>query len=282
MPGGRALPKSDLPKSDLKVRAIAGLAMGAVALALLWLGGLPFLVLTLIVGALVLREWCTITGAGKPRVIYLTALTVLAGSFGIASAGAGNWPLGFALAAGGGALLWVLGLVLRQRTLRWVGPGLIYAAVPALALAWLRQLPDGFLIVLWVMVAVVMTDTCAYFAGRRFGGPKLAPRISPKKTWSGLIGGTAGAALSGWVIGALAGLPLDAAGWLAGGAAVLAVVSQMGDLGESALKRAFDVKDSGSILPGHGGIMDRVDGLAAAVPVVALAEVFRLGIGNLL
>lgn len=284
MPGGQALPKSDLPKSDLKVRAIAGLVMGAAALALLWLGGLPFLVMTLIIGALVLREWCTITQAGtqagQPRAIYLIALTVLAAGFGLA--GAARWPLAFGLACGGGALLWGLGLALRQRTLRWVGPGLIYAAAPALALAWLRQLPEGFVIVLWLMVAVVMTDTCAYFAGRRFGGPKLAPRISPKKTWSGLIGGVSGAALSGWVIGALMGLPLAAAGWLAGGAAVLAVVSQMGDLGESALKRAFGVKDSGSILPGHGGIMDRVDGLAAAAPVVALAEVFRLGVGNLL
>lgn len=268
------------PKSDLKVRALAGAVMAAVALGVLWLGGLAFLTLTLIVGALVLREWCAVTGAGTPRLIYLLALTALAASFGLA--GAGNWPTAFAISLGGGALLWVLGLVLRQRTLRWVGPGLLYAAVPALALAWLRQLPEGFSIVLWVMAAVVMTDTCAYFAGRRFGGPKLAPRISPKKTWSGLIGGMAGAALSGWLLGALFGAGLEHAGLLAGGAAVLAVVSQMGDLGESALKRAFGVKDSGSILPGHGGIMDRVDGLVAAAVVVALAELLGLGIGHLL
>lgn len=268
------------PKSDLKVRAIAGAAMATVALGLLWLGGLPFLALTLVIGALVLREWCTITQAARPRAVYLIALTLLAASFGLA--GAGRWPVAFGLALGGGAALALVGMVLRQRSLAWTGGGLLYAAVPALSLAWLRHLPDGFLIVLWLMVAVSMTDTCAYFAGRRFGGPKLAPRISPKKTWSGLIGGMAGAALSGWVIGAVFGLPLEVAGLLAGGAAVLAVVSQMGDLGESALKRAFGVKDSGSILPGHGGIMDRVDGLVAAAVVVALAELAGLGIGTLL
>lgn len=271
---------SEPAKSDLKVRAIAGVVMASVAIGLLWLGGFAFLTLTLVIGALVLREWCTVTGAGQPRIVYLLALTLLAAGFGLA--GAGHWPVGFAIALGGGVVLSLLGLMLKHRSLRWVGPGLIYAAVPALALAWLRHLPDGFQIVLWVMVAVAMTDTCAYFAGRRFGGPKLAPRISPKKTWSGLIGGTVGAALSGWVLGALFGLPLDKAIWLAVGAAVLAVVSQMGDLGESALKRAFDVKDSGSILPGHGGIMDRVDGLVAAAPLVALAELFGLGIGALL
>lgn len=254
--------------------------MGAVALGILWAGGLAFLTLTLVIAALMLREWCTITGAVRPRIAYLLALTLLAASFGLA--GAGNWPVGFLLTIGGGAVIGLLGLVLRQRTLRWVGPGLIYAAAPALALAWLRQQPDGFKIVLWLLLAVVMTDTCAYFAGRRFGGPKLAPRISPKKTWSGLIGGMAGAALSGWVLGAIFQMPLDKAVWLAGGAAVLAVVSQMGDLGESALKRAFGVKDSGSILPGHGGIMDRVDGLVAAAALVALAEVCGIGIGALL
>ena len=254
--------------------------MAAVAIGILWLGGLAFLALTLVVGALVLREWCSITGAAQPRFVYLLALTVLAASFGLA--GAGNWPVGFALSIGGGVALGLAGLAMRQRALRWVGPGLLYAAVPALALAWLRHLPDGFKIVLWLMVAVAMTDTCAYFAGRRFGGPKLAPRISPKKTWSGLIGGMAGAALSGWVLGAVFGLPLDKAMWLAGGAAVLAVVSQMGDLGESSLKRSFGVKDSGSILPGHGGIMDRVDGLVAAAPLVALTELFGIGIGALL
>lgn len=268
------------PGSDLKIRVISGLAMAAVALGLLWAGGLAFLTLTLVIAALVLREWCAITGALRPRMVYVLALTLLAASFGLA--GAGNWPAGFLITICGGLLIGMLGLVLRQRTLRWVGPGLIYAAAPALALAWLRQQPDGFKIVLWLMLAVVMTDTCAYFAGRRFGGPKLAPRISPKKTWSGLIGGMAGAALSGWVLGAIFQMPLDRAIWLAGGGAVLAVVSQLGDLGESALKRAFGVKDSGSILPGHGGIMDRVDGLVAAAALVALAELCGIGTGVLL
>ncbi|MCH8685405.1 phosphatidate cytidylyltransferase [Pedomonas mirosovicensis] len=266
--------------SDLKVRLIAGLAMAAVALGLLWLGGVAFLALGVIICALVLREWCGITGAARSRVAYRIALTLLAASFGLGGSGRWEWALALVVIGGLAMALWGVGL--RQRAARWTGLGLVYAAVPGLALVWLRGLPDGFLIVLWLMVAVALTDTFAYFAGRRFGGPKLAPRISPKKTWSGLIGGMAGAALGGWVIGALFGLPLAASGALAGAAAVLAVVAQAGDLAESALKRAFDVKDSGSILPGHGGIMDRVDGLIAAAPVVALAELVGLGIGAIL
>ncbi|MGK2285955.1 phosphatidate cytidylyltransferase [Pedomonas sp. V897] len=266
--------------SDLKTRAVAGVAMAAVATGLLWLGGMVFLALALVVSALVLREWCTITRAASPRVLYLIALTVLAASFGLASGG--RWAVAAALAPGVGAVLALVGVVARVRAARWVGAGLVYATVPGLALVWLRSQPEGFRLVLWLMLAVVLTDTCAYFAGRRFGGPKLAPRLSPKKTWSGLIGGMAGAALGSWVLGAAFGLTLEASGLLAGAAAALAVVAQAGDLGESALKRAFDVKDSGSILPGHGGIMDRVDGLIAAAAVVALAELLGLGIGAIL
>lgn len=254
--------------------------MAAVAGVLLWLGGMAFLALALVVAALMLREWCTLTGAGRSRPVYLLALALLAAAFGLASGGA--WAAALGVAAGGSAILALFGLIGRRRAALWASGGLLYATVPGLALVWLRSQPEGFRIVLWVMLAVVLTDTCAYFAGRRFGGPKLAPRISPKKTWSGLIGGMAGAALGGWVLGALFGLPLASSGILAGGAAVLAVVSQMGDLGESALKRAFNVKDSGSILPGHGGIMDRVDGLVAAAVAVALAELLGAGIGAIL
>ena len=140
---------------------------------------------------------------------------------------------------------------------------------------WLRETVElGGFIVLWCMIIVWSMDTGAYFAGKNIGGPKLAPRISPNKTWAGLVGG----ALTAVITGLIAGYYFDLAAvhvvwtwqWGIPIAAGLAIWSQIGDLFESALKRHFAVKDSGAIIPGHGGIMDRVDGVVFAAPVVAL------------
>jgi phosphatidate cytidylyltransferase len=125
-------------------------------------------------------------------------------------------------------------------------------------------------LVFWVMVVTWATDIFAYFSGRSIGGPKLAPRLSPNKTWAGLIGGMAGAALAGWGVARLFDLGLPFV-WLG---APMAVLAQAGDLYESWVKRRAGVKDSGAILPGHGGVLDRLDGLlavSAATYVVLLA-----------
>jgi phosphatidate cytidylyltransferase len=131
---------------------------------------------------------------------------------------------------------------------------------------------------LWVLALVWATDTGAYIAGRRIGGAKLAPRISPNKTWSGLGGGIAAAAL----VGAVAALWLGTSSvWLLlGVSAALAIVEQVGDLAESAFKRRFGVKDSSDIIPGHGGVLDRVDGLLAVI--VAVAGLSLAGGGSVL
>jgi phosphatidate cytidylyltransferase len=119
----------------------------------------------------------------------------------------------------------------------------------------------------WLLLVVWTTDIGAYFAGRSIGGPKLAPRISPGKTWAGLVGGMAAAGLVGGLLTALAG----AGFWLAAGlGALLAAVAQAGDLFESRLKRHAGVKDSGHLIPGHGGLLDRIDGLVFAAPTFAL------------
>ena len=133
---------------------------------------------------------------------------------------------------------------------------------------WLRGVPElGLALLVWLFVVVWTTDTAAYFAGRAIGGPRLAPAISPSKTWAGLCGGMLGAALTGalaaWLLGS--GRLLQAAGL----GALLAVVAQLGDLVESGSKRAAGVKDSGTLIPGHGGLLDRVDGLLFAAPVFA-------------
>ena len=208
------------------------------------------------------------------RVVSAVAMAAVA----IATDWFGGWSF---------ALLWSLvALLVLGEWLRIVGGGnpkapfgrwQLLGAGYALALLWsmmaLRDVQagsggDGFVAILFLFAIVWGTDVGAYFAGRTFGGPKLAPRISPKKTWSGAVGGLfvgMGAALG---LLAVVGKPLGL--WQVGIAAALSVATILGDLFESALKRRFDVKDASQLIPGHGGLMDRVDGLVAAALLAAL------------
>ena len=173
-------------------------------------------------------------------------------------------------------LVW---LIARQQTgisSIWIVSGIISVGCSGIALVWLREEgQSGFLFFVWLMLTVWMTDICALFTGRFFGGPKLAPSISPNKTWSGLAGGMLGAALwsgvwSSWTdIGSIFVLAI-----IGGGTAVLA---QLGDLGVSVVKRRFGAKDTGTLIPGHGGILDRMDGFLGATPIVALSLAITKG-----
>jgi phosphatidate cytidylyltransferase len=145
--------------------------------------------------------------------------------------------------------------------------GVGYIGTAAIAILFLREQPLGFALALWTLAIVWATDIGAYFAGRAIGGPKLAPTISPNKTWAGLIGGMVAAAIVGTLIAKFGHLPTRAV-WIA---PLLAVAAQIGDLVESGMKRHVGVKDSGRILPGHGGLLDRIDGmLPVAILVAAL------------
>jgi phosphatidate cytidylyltransferase len=144
--------------------------------------------------------------------------------------------------------------------------GELYIGLPILALLLIRHQKEGVVFTLWTLALVWTCDIGAFFAGRFIGGPKLAPGISPNKTWAGLIGGVALASIFGAAMHYYLGLP-----WrLTLATPVLAVLSQAGDLFESWLKRRAGVKDSGVILPGHGGILDRLDGLVPVAPLAAL------------
>ena len=150
----------------------------------------------------------------------------------------------------------------------WLAAGAVYIAVPCIAIIWLRSdAAVGRQTILWLFAVVWATDIGAYFAGRGIGGPKLAPRISPAKTWAGLLGGMVCAALVGAATALL--LDLSRAVPLIVISGLLAVVAQAGDLLESMVKRRFGVKDSGHLIPGHGGVLDRLDGLLTAAPAVA-------------
>jgi phosphatidate cytidylyltransferase len=162
------------------------------------------------------------------------------------------------------------------RPMVWPLVGLFWLGLPCLAILWLRMgdhmgnyMGDhGLLAVACLFISVWSCDTGAYFAGRSIGGPRLAPRISPKKTWSGLLGGMVAAAIASALLALVVGQGSAVSFAVLG--ASLALISQLGDLAESSVKRRFDVKDSGSIIPGHGGILDRVDGVLFAAPVMAL------------
>ena len=153
----------------------------------------------------------------------------------------------------------------------WTAGGFLYALLPALALLWIRDRADqGFELLIWVFIVTWSTDIGAYFAGRAIGGPKLAPSISPNKTIAGLFGGIVSAGLAAFAWGQVTHLP-SLLIWVA---PLLAVAAQAGDLFESWMKRRAGVKDSGTWLPGHGGALDRLDGL---VPVAVITAALVLG-----
>jgi phosphatidate cytidylyltransferase len=155
-----------------------------------------------------------------------------------------------------------------QVSLGWWLAGFSYVGAPLVAMWWLRTLDAG-LLVLWVFFIVWATDIGGYFFGKGIGGPKLAPSISPKKTWAGLIGGVAFSVAAALALHFIFGLLENkSAVILASG--LLAVWAQVGDLVESAIKRHFGVKDSGELIPGHGGLLDRVDGLVFVAPAMAM------------
>lgn len=239
--------------SDLAVRAASGVVMAVAGFALIWIGGWPFKIMCLVLGGVIFWEWRQITGKNNRQ-----------------------WA--------------------------WFLPGIVYAVLPTWALIYLRTgdhsftpIPAtaaGLAVVIAVVATVIATDVGAYFSGRMIGGPKLAPRISPKKTWAGFAGGIVGAmlviAILQYLLPALSSrFVVDPESGISVKDVVLnailfslplSIVSQLGDLFESWLKRKFNVKDSSNLIPGHGGFMDRLDGLIFAASFLAL---FVYGVASL-
>ncbi len=252
---------------DFRLRLAAGLAMGAVALAVTVAGVMPFAALVVFVALVASWEWARLVHGSDAGVIaaVLIGTAALAGvlaAMGFVGLGLLALPIGAILAA----------LLSLGRNSVFSALGVFYAGLPAVALIWLRSDASfGLLAVIFLVVVVVTADSAGFVAGRLFGRAKLWPSVSPNKTWAGLIGALVASAIVGslfWFA-----LPDASAARLAATGAVLALVAQAGDLAESALKRRFGAKDSGTIIPGHGGIMDRVDGLVAAAAAVGIAAI---------
>lgn len=251
----------------LLLRVISALVLLPIVLGALW-GGHPWFTLLLFIAAgLMAYEWFGIVGIGKAFKPALVLLFLIPGFAMVATDLVGSLRDWVILTVSISAIVAVAGLLLKKSSGFYAGIGLAYIWVPLFSFFWMREQGDAVFI-FWIFAVVWLMDIGGYFAGKKIGGAKLAPKISPNKTWAGLIGGMLLAALGAAVISFLAGYPV---GILAISGAALAVVAQIGDLFESAIKRKFDAKDSGQIIPGHGGILDRVDGLLFAGPVVAVA-----------
>jgi len=244
--------------ADLPVRALVGVLLIAVAAAALWLGGFAFWLLVTLAGIIMIHEWGGLHRAAPGhKKLAQYALTVPLAIMAPIAAGPGFLAFGLVLGA-----MFFIAAATRNGML---GAGAVYVGLPVLALLVLRDADQGLLLAFWAMALVWACDIGAYFAGRTIGGPKLMPQVSPNKTWAGLLGGVAGAGLFAAI------LTLWGLDWrLAAATPLLAVLAQAGDLYESWLKRRAGVKDSGHLLPGHGGVLDRLDGLVPVAPVAAL------------
>lgn len=272
-PDAPATPDSAKGSSNLYMRVVAALVLAPLTIAIAWLGGWIWACVVIAAAALLYFEWLMIVGiSGNRRV-------AVAGIAALALAGICLMLLRTDIAAAV-VLAGILAAATMAKDKRgWIASGLVYAAAALIATILVRRDAEfGFIGLMFVLLVVWVTDIGGYFAGRGIGGPKLWPRVSPKKTWAGAIGGLVLALV---VAAGFALLGFGRMGPLLLLGAVLSVVSQLGDLFESAVKRRFDVKDSSHIIPGHGGLLDRLDGFVAAIVVAALIGFSRGGLDGI-
>jgi phosphatidate cytidylyltransferase len=271
-PPGPAAKPSSARWSDLRLRVLSASVLAPLALACIWFGGFAFAALVGVITVGLAYEWLQLC---ERRTPWIAALIFLALPAAVALAALGH--------AGSGLILLAAATVAASAYAGGIGAakplalGIPYLGLGSVALVWLRLLPDtGRADVIILLLLVWASDIGAYLVGRVVGGPRLAPAISPGKTWSGAIGGLAAVVAAGLIASAVLGgiSPLRAAGF----AALTGCVSQIGDLFESHLKRRFGVKDSGWLIPGHGGLLDRLDAVLFAAPLAGLLALI-LGAG---
>ena len=263
-------PEAEAPEAgSLGRRAVSALVLAGIGVLSIGAGGILFNVAVLVVAALLVWEWARLADrsavrAGVAGLSVLAALTVglvfspLSIAFGLVVAVAVVWLAARLIAVPSGG---------------WIALGILYVGAWAVAVLWLRAEPTGGReAVFWLVAVCVATDTGAYFIGRLIGGPKLAPRLSPKKTWAGCIGGLLCAGALGY--GAAPYMRMSDAALLAAASVGVSIAAQLGDLLESAAKRRYGAKNSGSLIPGHGGLFDRFDSIIGATLAVAVACLF--------
>ncbi|HPG22853.1 MAG TPA: phosphatidate cytidylyltransferase [Amaricoccus sp.] len=259
---------------DLGVRLASGLAILVVALAGVWAGGLWALLLGLVLLLLMLWELHRMVtgdqGFAAPAMLVMAA----AAAASAIATHAGLPMLALALLLAGAAVL----VPFAGGRAVFLGGGLVYMGGAISALLALRaEAPDGLAVILWLVFVVVAADVGAYFVGRSVGGPRLWKRVSPGKTWSGALGGLLAAGLAGLVCALIAGWPPLRVLSISIG---VGIASQCGDLLESALKRHFGIKDSSQLIPGHGGVMDRLDALMGGALFYAVLRFLGIAVSG--
>lgn len=259
-------------RADLWRRLASSIVLAPIAIGAAYLGGIWFVLFWTFAGVGVAREWLNLvdpTDRWTGLVVASAALGTSAALFAMSGLSLAVLPV--LLGAAGVAAI-------RAGRRRWAAAGIIYSGLIVLAPLSLRLTQElGFIAILFVFAVVWATDIFAYFAGRAFGGARLWSAVSPNKTWSGALAGTFGSVLAGAAVALAAELRVGAA--LIFLCLLLSIVSQAGDLFESAMKRRFGAKDSSHLIPGHGGLMDRLDGFAAAASVAAAIGIMRGGVG---
>ena len=261
--------------ADLGPRLISAVVMIGAALTALWLGGDYFVLFWLAAGLAIVWEWQNMIDAPAA----LARMVVAGGTLVVAAVLARHLAVDAALVAvvvGCAVTGWLAG---REKWI-WAAGGVVYAAGLVISVTMLRlSLFDGMESILWLFAVVWGTDIMAYVGGRLIGGPKLWPKVSPKKTWAGFLTGVICGALLGVAAIRLAHPVPPASGPLLALGLATAAISQAGDLFESAMKRHFGVKDSSHLIPGHGGVMDRLDGFLFAAVFAAIVGALRQGPG---
>lgn len=262
----RAQTRYSSPSREFATRLISAIVLAAVSLALTWAGPWPFTILVGLCSGALVWEWVRLRESSNPHGDTLSvALAVMAASV-LACAG---YILPGLLALAGGT---AAAMTISRK--RWAALGLLYIGLPAVAITTIRtDAIYGLHAVIFVLLVVWCTDIMAYVVGRLAGGPKVAPSISPGKTWSGCMGGLVFPAILAYAY----------ALWLDGTSAALlamlgiglALATQIGDLAESALKRSAGIKDSGHLIPGHGGVLDRLDGFLFAAACAGILAALR-------
>ena len=253
--------------SDLSQRLISALVLAALVLAITWVGSLPFALLIALGGGILCWEWAKIvrkTDFDEMLVLHVISVLISCGLVYM-----GYYSVALLVLLIGPAIKFVQS---RDKDAIELGASLLgvpYVGLPIIAMIWLRADADyGFQLIIYLFVIVWSVDIFAYVSGRSFGGPKLAPSISPKKTWSGFIGGVSAGMVAGVLFNHYLGnenlLPIAIM------ALAIGIFSQMGDLFESVFKRHYNVKDASNLIPGHGGLFDRVDGLLFAAVLAAI------------
>lgn len=256
-------------KNQLLIRFLSALVMLPIAIYFILAGGLPLFLLISLLSVIILSEWNGICENKPFSLVFIvqSLCTILL----LLQLNMGSPYIGYAFMSSIVSII-AVGYLVNARVI-WAALGFLYAFVPSYSVLHIQE-NFGSLVLLWMMLLIWGMDTGAYFVGKNVGGPKMFPKISPNKTWSGLIGGTITAMVLAYVFNMFVDVQnfvvFDNALILLILSGSLAILSQIGDLAESAVKRRYSVKDSGSIIPGHGGVMDRVDGFLFVAPAILM------------